>query len=493
MNPVSSSDTIAALATPMGTGALAVIRVSGEQAFQTIIPYFRTFKKSKTSPRLPSRFRKTSGNAKQQTSEKAGDWKEWGRAWEGEAGLEIFKKKNRYFGVIVDGDRIIDEVILSLFQAPHSYTGEDVLEISCHCNPFIVKEIMQLILKTARTAKPGEFTQRAFFNDRMDLTRAEAVGDLLNAKTELSHRAAVSQLEGSLYQRIADELEKLTSYRIELELEIDFVEQDLSEIDSARLKRNLLALRERLETLLSTGREGMIIREGLRVCLTGAPNVGKSSLFNYLLSSNRAIVTSVPGTTRDFLEESISIEGYLVKLYDTAGLRISAEEVESIGISRTHELIEEADRIIYLEDGQQKPEEIEQFLKREDGKIIKVLNKADILSRETIEEYGKRGFLACSVKNGTGIDDLKKAITADLNLSNYVIESGILSNIRQIEAVEKSIKGIDRAVESLEKGLGYEFTAFDLKEASEALEEIIGKITTDDMLDRIFANFCIGK
>jgi len=462
------SDTIVALSTPMGKGALAVIRVSGRDAFVTISSCFRG---------LTGRLGR-------------GDPLNEGKTvTEGE-----LKSRKRLFGIIFDQGRIIDEVILYPYPAPHSYTGEDVLEISCHCNPFIIREIIQLFLRNARLARPGEFTRRAFYNNRIDLTRAEAVGDLLNARTEYSHRAALSQLEGSLYKKIATFLEELTSYRIELELEIDFSEQDLPELDSARLRDNLQRLRHELERLLATGKEGLIIREGLKVTLVGAPNVGKSSLFNYLLESERAIVTPIPGTTRDYLEESLSINGYLVRLFDTAGLRDSTEEVESLGIARTNELIDRADRIIYMEDGEQESIDYrKQSLTGANSRLIRILNKADLLAEEKIDEYRREGFIIISVRTGRGIDELKRELTGELKLDDARIEDGILSNLRQIEAVETCLKSIKNALNSLDEEFGYEFTAFDLKVASSALEEIIGKITNDDMLDRIFAGFCIGK
>lgn len=482
----ATEDTIVALSTPMGKGALAVIRVSGKKAFEAIVPYFQVkSKKGRNSGvSFPDAMDSKKGIEESRDRE-----------------LKLLRNKKRHFGIIVDDGRVVDEVVLSVFPAPHSYTGEDVLEISCHCNPFIVREIIQLILKEARLAEPGEFTQRAFFNNRLDLTEAEAVGDLLNAQTEVAHRAAVSQLEGSLYKKISHCLKRLTSYRIELELEIDFTEQDLPEIDLKVLLENLKSLRKDLQLLLATGREGMIIRDGLQVCLVGAPNVGKSSIFNRLLESERAIVTAIPGTTRDYLEEGLSINGYLVKLFDTAGLRPDTGEVESIGISRTYELIGQAERIIYIEDGEGRglDKEIEQKITtrepsaKPEERIIRVINKADILKPEKIGEYSKKGFIPCSAKTGEGIDNLKERITADMELSCKMIESGILSNVRQIDAVAKSIKGIDNAINSLEMNLGYEFTAFDLKEASESLEEIIGKISNEEMLNKIFADFCIGK
>jgi tRNA modification GTPase len=380
--------------------------------------------------------------------------------------------------------------VLSVFRAPNSYTGEDVVEITCHCNPFIIKEILDLLLRTSRLAYPGEFTQRAFFNNKMDLTKAEAVGDLLNASTLHSHHAAISQLEGSLYRRISKALNELTNYRTELELEIDFVEQDLPEIDINELHTRLNSLLKNLRNLLATGKEGLLIREGLSVVLVGEPNVGKSSLFNSLLETDRALVHQTPGTTRDYLEESLSIEGYLVRLFDTAGLRETDEEVESGGIEKTRKLLEKADKIIYVVDC---PSLIPKELDSQADKLIKLLNKSDIHSSELKREYEKEGYVICSAKTGEGLDLLKERIIDSLHLATSSIDEGILSNVRQINAVKKSIVNLEAGLRGIENSLGYEFIAYDLKEASEALEEIVGKVTGDDILDRIFENFCIGK
>ena len=451
-------ETIVALSTPMGKSALAVIRLSGSDAFKTVATYF--FK------------RRSDGELYQTNIENA----------------------NRHFGLIIDDKRVIDEVVISLYKAPHSYTGEDVVELTCHCNPFIIKEILNLLLRNTRLAKPGEFTQRAFFNNKMDLTKAEAVGDLLNATTLRSHKAAISQLEGSLYNKISSLLSELTRYRAELELEIDFVEQDLPELDLNELKAGLKRLYHNLTELLTTGQEGLVLREGLAVVLVGEPNVGKSSLFNVLLETNRAIVHQTPGTTRDYLEESLSIDGYLIKLYDTAGLREAQDEVELDGIARTELLLNNAHRIICVEDGRELVDNYKDIVFEEhSSKLIKVLNKSDILDKETLESYRKQGYLICSAVTGEGVEALKQKVVEFFHIDPETLDSGVLTNVRHINAVQRSKDKLETALQSIAMGLGYEFIAFDLKESSEALEEVVGRITSDDILNQIFEDFCIGK
>jgi len=329
-------DTIAALATPSGRGAISVIRVSGKDAFEVVESCFLKWKEVK----------KRLGNKEQSI------YRELNKE-EFFVPVTFSKERttNRFLGIIVNNDEILDEVIVSTFHSPHSYTGEDLVEISCHCNSYIIQQIMQLLLRKSRLSKPGEFTQRAFFNNKIDLTQAEAVGDLLNAVTKASHQTAMMQLEGSLRHNISSLLEELTQKRLRVEMEIDFSEQDAPEIDTNELKRELTDFRDKLRKLVNTGKEGRILREGLIVCLAGVPNVGKSSLFNRLLESDRAIVTEKPGTTRDYLEETLSIDGYLVRLIDTAGLCKTQEEAEAIGVGISCEIIKKSDRVLLIEDG----------------------------------------------------------------------------------------------------------------------------------------------
>jgi tRNA modification GTPase len=460
-NSVSNSlfsDTIAALSTPSGKGAIALIRVSGCDAFASLSPYF--------APINNKQFRYDLARI----------------------------KKSRLHGVIIDQERIVDEVVLSLYHSPNSYTGEDLIEISCHCNPFIIQEVIQLLLRTARLANPGEFTERAFINEKLDLTRAEAVGDLLNVKTEYSHKAALYQLEGKLFEKITELLNELTECRLTLELEIDFGDQGVHQLNHEQFRERLERLKDQMERLLLTSKDGLIMREGLKVCLAGAPNVGKSSLFNSLLDNERAIVTATPGTTRDYLEESLSISGIWVRLFDTAGLRNGEDEAESYGILRSYDVLAQADIVLYIEDGSHIPENIIPLTQKDKPcEVIKVLNKADVLSRETCLRYQSSGYQIISAITSEGIKELQENIVSTVDVENIDFSSGILTNSRQKSAVERALSSLNKGIDSFEYGLGYEFTAFDLKESSEALEEIIGKIPTDDLLNQIFSNFCIGK
>ena len=445
-------DTIAAISTPIGIGGIAVIRISGENSLEIVSDIFKSNKSLKQA-----------------------------------------KSHSVIFGKIIENNKIIDEVLVTVFKTPNSYTGEDVVEISCHGSTFITNQILQIILQKARLADPGEFTQRAFFNNRLDLTQAEAVGDLINAKTKKSLNVAIQQLEGSLYKHIEKLLEKITDYRTLLELEIDFLEQDVPDIDVSELANNLLSLKQELEKLAETGNEGLILRDGLKISLVGAPNVGKSSIFNAFLETERAIVTPSPGTTRDYLEEAISLNGYLIRIFDTAGIHNTPDSVEKIGMKRSYEIIKNSHKILFIIDGDENIEEYK-ILEKMVGsdKIIKVLNKVDLFSEKELKKF-RKNYVFCSAIQEHGLKEIKEYLVKDIEISEEELHSGILSNTRQIAAVKRAIKSIQSALNSLENKLGFEFTAFDLKEASSALEEIIGKITSDDILNQIFENFCIGK
>ncbi len=448
-----SHDTISAISTPLGIGGISVLRVSGDKAIKIVSKIF----KSKL-------------DIVDQPSHKA------------------------IFGRVIDDDKLVDEVIVTIFRAPHSYTGEDVVEISCHGSTFITNQILTILLRNTRLAEPGEFTQRAFLNDKIGLTQAEAVGDLLTAKTRISHLAAVQQYEGSLRKRIEKLLAQLTDFRTQLELEIDFLEQDLDELDNNNLFNGLSTLYQELIYLAKTGEEGLIIKDGLKVSLVGAPNVGKSSIFNSFLETERAIVTPIPGTTRDYLEEVISLNGYLVRVFDTAGLRKSTDQIEKIGIRRSYEIIEDSHKILFVIDGDENKKEYNTLTKLVDkNKIIKVLNKADKFEETELQIFKNKGYIVCSTLGDKGLSELKSSLLHNIEISEEELHLGILTNTRQIAAVNKAAQSISKALESIRNGMGYEFTAFDLKEASTALEEIIGKVTSDDILNNIFANFCIGK
>ncbi|MEA2095829.1 MAG: tRNA uridine-5-carboxymethylaminomethyl(34) synthesis GTPase MnmE [Candidatus Cloacimonadota bacterium] len=448
-----SHDTISAISTPLGIGGISVIRISGDEAINVVSKIF----KSKT-------------NLNDQPSHKA------------------------IFGRISDAGKLVDEVLVTVFKVPHSYTGENVVEISCHGSTFITNQILQILLRDTRLAEPGEFTQRAFLNDKIGLTQAEAVGDLLTAKTKISHIAALQQYEGRLRSRIEKLLAQLTDFRTQLELEIDFLENDLDEIDNSKFINELTTLNNELIFLAKTGEEGLIIKDGLKVSLVGSPNVGKSSIFNSFLETERAIVTPIPGTTRDYLEEVISLNGYLVRIFDTAGLREATDQIEKIGIKRSYEIIEDSHKVLFVIDGDENKKEYDTLTKLVDkNKIIKVLNKSDKFDETELQTYKKKGYIICSTLENSGLSELKNSLLRNIEISEEELHSGILTNTRQISAVTKATQSVSKALESINNGMGYEFTAFDLKEASTALEEIIGKVTSDDILNNIFANFCIGK
>ncbi len=453
MNIKFRSDTIVAISTPKGNGGIAVIRLSGANSFSIVDKVFRSKKDFlKAEPR------------------------------------------KSIFGKIFDGKHQIDEVLVIKYISPASYTGEDLVEISCHGNYFVATQILELLLINARLADPGEFTQRAFINNKIDLTQAEAVGDILNAKTKYSLYSAIEQLDGKLHKKIQYLLDRISHLRTLLELEIDFLEQDLTELSNENFLEDLYSLKKNLLQLSETGEEGMILRDGLKISLVGSPNVGKSSIFNAFLNSERAIVTPIPGTTRDFLEEAISLNGYLIRIFDTAGIRQTDDHIEKIGIERSLKIIKESHLVLLISDQSNNNQEFLELSKIVSAnKIISVQNKADLLSEKELEKVRLEGKILCSAISETGLSNIKKMLLQKISISDSELESGLLTNTRHVAAVKNAFFSLEKAIESFENELGFEFTAFDLKEASEYLEEIIGKITTDDLLNEIFANFCIGK
>jgi tRNA modification GTPase len=448
---IYKQDTISAISTPVGVGGISIIRVSGSDSINVVSEHFTS-------------------------------------------NLSSVKSHTAVFGKFTVDDQIIDEVLITVFKAPNSYTGEDVVEISCHGNPFVTNKILEILLFKTRLADKGEFTQRAFFNNKIDLIKAEAVSDLLDAKTMVSHRSAIEQLEGSLSNKIKKLLQKLTEFRTLLELEIDFSESGDAEVNVEKLKNDVADFKQELKNLANSGAEGRILREGLKVSLVGAPNVGKSSIFNRFLETERAIVTPIAGTTRDYLEEAVSLEGYLIRIFDTAGIRSSSDEIEKIGIERSYDIIRSSDKVLFITVEEENTEELNKLKQMiDESKIIKILNKSDELKIEEIDKFKKKGYLICSAVKEEGLREIKDKLLADIRISDEELHSGILTNTRQISAVKKALDSVGKALDSLEAQLGFEFTAFDLQVASSSLEEIIGRITTDDILNDIFDNFCIGK
>lgn len=445
---------ICALITPAGTAAINVIRISGEGSIDILAAHFKPAEKILRA-----------------------------------GGYQIVH------GLFLDRDsKPLDEVLCSVFRAPHSYTGDDTVEISCHGNPRIAAQILEVLLGSARLAKPGEFTLRAMHNNKLDLIQAEAVNDLIQAPTSRAGTAALSQTRGVLSASLRSILEAITQARLRCEMAIDFADQDLPQLDIPALRNEIEALLTEVRRLHEEGKQGCYIRDGIRICLAGAPNSGKSSLFNAFLRQNRAIVTPHPGTTRDYLEETLSLNGYAVVLYDTAGLRETTDEIEKQGIDRSLELMREADLILHLIDistaASQPGNHISEDLH---ARTLTVISKADLLTEAILDEFVKEGCIPASVITPGGLDLLSQAVLARFASSDPLPERPLITNTRHLAALQNCAAGLEKAVTALQTGMGYEFAAFDLITASSALEEILGIITPDELLDRIFAGFCVGK
>jgi tRNA modification GTPase len=458
----SFTDTIAAIATPLGEGGLGIVRLSGPRALEIAAALFRS---------------KTGGN------------------------LSDAKSHSCHFGRLT-GDHPIDQTVLTLFRAPNSYTGEDVVEFSLHGNPFLLQEAVATCLRQgARQAGPGEFTQRAFLNGKLDLTQAEAVADLIRAKTEKTHQAALAQLEGRLAAQIRGLRDALLPLLAHLEVALDHSDEDHAFLDRAPLQERCAALSRSVDGLLKSAAVGKVLREGLRVALVGRPNVGKSSLLNALLREERAIVTPIAGTTRDTLEETLNWAGIPVVLTDTAGLREGTPDpVERLGIERTKRAVAQADLVLGLFDGSQP-------LSAEDEAVVEtcaphphlwVVNKSDLPASWEIGRLsalnGGAPIVPVSAKTGAGLETLlEKVKDAALNESASASEAEWLLNNRHRDALGRAHTALLRAAEAAGGEAYEECVALELKTALGALGEVIGETTSEDLLGQIFSQFCIGK
>jgi tRNA modification GTPase len=455
-------DTIAAPATAAGKAALAVIRISGKEAFAVAEKIFKPKKR----------------------------------------GLRISESESHkiYFGEVMDEAKRLDEVLLSVFRAPHSFTGEDSVEISCHGSPFIVKSIMELLLKQGvRTANPGEFSLRAFLNGKMDLSQAEAVADLIASSSETAHRIALDQLKGNVSAEIKKLREELIGFASLIELELDFSEEDVEFADRKQLKIVVENLRMKIQQLMKSFQTGQAIRQGVPVVIAGRPNAGKSTLLNVLLQEERAIVSPVPGTTRDTIEEDMIIEGILFRFIDTAGLRHATDEIEQSGIERTLDKVSKARVVIYLFDiNELNRHEVENDLKRlrefassGQTQFILCANKTDLASEEMKNDFEDCLFI--SAKNHQGLDELKKKLAAPFLEGMKEAGNAIIANVRHYEALQKADDSLSAVLIGMESNFTHDLIASDLRHALNYLGEISGTITTEDLLDNIFSKFCIGK
>jgi tRNA modification GTPase len=396
----------------------------------------------------------------------------------------------------------IDEALVVVMRRPHSFTGEDVVEVQCHGGPVILDQLCRTLMSAgARLAAPGEFTKRAFLNGRLDLAQAEAVLDTIRAKTARSLAIAQSQRRGELSQEVEATRSALVVALAHIEAALDFAEEDITFVQQDELMRLLAGATTRLRQLVRSGEEGRIWREGASVAILGRPNVGKSSLMNALLKTDRAIVTPVPGTTRDMLEEVVSIDGIPVRLFDTAGIRSTDDPVEAEGIRRSHLAWEEADLALILLDGSQPLSESDRVLlaRQEAAQALLVINKCDLPRRLVKEELVRAcptsaGVIDISAKMQVGLEGLREAIRSRLTPDRLESQDSVLvTNLRHAAALERALQGVEQARRSVEAGRAGELVALDLRIAADALGEITGVITTDEILERIFAEFCIGK
>lgn len=455
-------DTIAAVATAYGEGGIGIIRISGEEALPIL----------------------------QEIFEFHGD-------------TDTFTSRRMTYGKIIDKEKnqIIDEVLAVYMKGPKTYTAEDVVEINCHGSMVSLRKTLALVLrKGARLAEPGEFTKRAFLNGRLDLSQAEAVIDMIRAKTDKSFDVAVSQLEGRLSLKVEEIRQKLLDLLVDITVNIDYPDEDIEEMTYEKLEESIVETQDMIEKLLATSSTGKMIREGIKIAIVGKPNVGKSSLMNGLLKETRAIVTDIPGTTRDTIEEVLSIRNIPVYLVDTAGIRETSDKVEKMGIEKSKEAFNQADFILFLLDGSRPLEEedlqIMELLK--ERKSLVLINKRDLGEAVSIEEIAAKlpasQVIEASLLKGQGITEIEDAVE-DLVYGGEIVqkESMMVNNVRHIELLQQAVKSLTDALHMSERREALDFIEVDVKNAYERLGEIIGETVSDDIINEVFARFCLGK
>ncbi|MFY9307859.1 MAG: tRNA uridine-5-carboxymethylaminomethyl(34) synthesis GTPase MnmE [Bacteroidia bacterium] len=460
-----NNDTIVALATPQGIGAIGVIRLSGKDAITICESVFasKTLKKKNLSK---------------------------------EASHTI------HFGVIHEGDIIIDEVLVSLFKAPHSYTGENTVEISCHGSKFIQQQVIHLLIKRgARLANQGEYTLRAFLNGKLDLSQAEAVADLIASNSSTSHQVAIQQMRGGFSSKIKLLRQNLIDFASLIELELDFSEEDVEFADRSDLKKLVSSIQRIVQRLIDSFEVGNVIKNGIPVAIVGKPNAGKSTLLNVLLEEDKAIVSEIPGTTRDVIEDELNIDGVLFRIIDTAGIRDTNDIVESIGVERTFEQIKLSSIAMYLFDAHEITTselemEVEQLKPHlNNSQLILVANKIDkedeAYIRQEFREFPNMIFI--SAKERLFIDDLKKYLVKLFDERIVNITETVVTNARHVEALRHTNSALIRVLEGLNNNVSGDFLAMDIRQALHHLGVITGEISSDDLLANIFSKFCIGK
>lgn len=450
-------DTIIALATPHGIGAIGVIRLSGNKAISIVNELF------------PSK--------------------------------DLNKQQSHtiHVGFLNDGDKVLDEAVVSLFKNPKSYTGEDVIEISCHGSPYIQEQVMNAcIARGARIAKPGEFTQRAFLKGKLDLTQAEAVADLIASNTEASRNTALHNIRGGFSNTLKELREQLIQFSALIELELDFATEDVEFADRTKFYELIKRLSESTNQLINSFQLGNVIKNGVNVAIVGKPNAGKSTLLNTLLNENRAIVSEIAGTTRDTIEEIININGILFRLIDTAGIRESTDVIESIGVGKSMEKMQQSDLVLYLFDvvkeSQASVEAALMEVQQQNKNFIAVGNKIDMLGEEAAQQkFSGDGILFIAAKSHLHTDVLKERLVDKVVQGTVHTESTIVTNARHYAALQEVQKSLTDIHSGLDNNIPGDLLALDIRRCLHYLGEITGEVTNEDRLDYIFSKFCIGK
>ncbi len=456
-------ETIAAISTPPGEGGVGIIRLSGPEALNPVLSLCNN---------PPKQLKPRHAHL-----------------------VEL---------IITNEESISDRAILTYFPAPRSYTGEDVVEISCHGSPILLQKLLGKLLETesVRLAQPGEFTRRAYSNDKLDLTQAAAVGDLISARSEAALKASARQLKGELFETIRDIRQRTINLRSQVEANLDFSdEEDVKAVNQNALKSEIEKIEEKLSKLVEDGKVGELLTSGCQVAIVGPPNVGKSSLFNLLLQKDRAIVTTQPGTTRDILRENISISGIPITLHDTAGIHDTPGLIEAEGIRRSETALRDVDLAIFLLEANQKLEsealQVNQMLEESSTPAVLVLNKLDLEQKITCgdveAELDRQVDCKISVLEHNGIEELEDKIVKKISGRELHTPNPIVTHTHQINQLKRTISHLGQAISNLATGVEYTLVAEDLRLASEELGKITGKISSEDILDEIFSNFCIGK
>lgn len=463
MNNVLSDDVIAAISTPVGNGGIGIVRLSGAESLQVADRVF------------------TSPSGKSVTS---------------------FPSHTIHYGHVVGGDgAVIDEVMLTVMRAPKTYTREEIVEINCHGGNVVVGMVLQAVIDAgARLADPGEFTQRAFVNGRIDLSQAEAVMDVIDAKTEAGVSYSLNQLSGGLskkYQGIDDELLHLLTY---IDAALDYPEYDVEEVTENELDQNIHHMIDEIDDLLQSAKVGKVVRDGIDTVILGEPNVGKSSLMNKLLHEEKALVTNIPGTTRDTIEDYLNIGGVPFHIIDTAGIRETDDVIEKMGVERAKQMVNQAELVLYIEDVSRETSNGDQkwMSLLEGKKVLHIYNKSDLIDEDdqaSLKDHLSDNQIVLSVKSEEGLQTLKQKMVEMAVGSDSVVrkDDPIVSNVRHISLLKQVRQNLESALESMAMGMSVDIVAIDLKDALDNLRKITGQSLGDDIIDQIFANFCLGK